>query len=281
MLEESQPRTDHPRVSVLMPAYNAERYVSEAIESMLDQSFPDFELVVVDDGSTDGTGEIVERFADRDPRVRLVRCEENGGIARALNRGLDAARGEYIVRMDSDDWSYPYRLERQVAFMDANPEVDVSGSAIEVCDRALRPLNVRRYRTTDQELRERVFHYSPFAHPAVIYRTEAARAIGGYNPALSDADDYDFFLRLGRDGQFANLPDVLHRLRTRPDSVSQGKGPRTERLTIYTRFKAAIEYGYPMSGFEFAYSVLQYASTYVIPPRVKFWLFNRIRSRRD
>jgi glycosyltransferase involved in cell wall biosynthesis len=270
-----------PRVSVVMPAYNAQRYISQAIESILTQTLTDFEFLVIDDGSEDRTAKIVQEYGDRDARVRLLTHGGNRNICNALNTGIRTARGPYIARMDADDWSYPYRLERQVAFMDAHPEVGVSGGTIEVCDDELRPLNRRTYRRTDAEIRRRLFRYSPFAHPAVIYRTGAARAVGGYDPALADAEDYDFYFRLGIAWKFANLPDLLLRLRTTEKSISQSRGRRQERLTIATRFKARAEYGYSMSLLDLVYTLLQYISSYLIPPRVKFWLFNRLRGRTE
>src|SRR5947209_5635284 len=115
---------DDPKASVLLPAFNAEEHLPHAIESILCQTFDDFELLVIDDGSEDGTFDIAKHYAERDPRVVVVQCGTNGGIAKALNQGIDLARGEYIARMDADDWSYPYRLERQIEFMEAHPEID-------------------------------------------------------------------------------------------------------------------------------------------------------------
>lgn len=271
----------NPKVSVVMPAHNAEAYITHAIDSILGQSFSNFELIVIDDGSHDHTRSIADTFAQRDPRVISLRQEGEANIACALNRGIAESRGIYIARMDADDWSYPTRLERQVEFMEVHRDIVVSGGSIEVCDDALRPLNMRTYRKTDTEIRRRLFRYSPFAHPAVIYRAEVAKDVGGYNPSLSPADDYDFYFRLGLRGLFANLPDVLLKLRTSRGSLSQSQGGRQERLTIYVRLKAATEYGYTFSGADVAYSLLQYASSFVMPPRAKFWLFNRFRSRKS
>lgn len=266
-----------PQVSVLMPAYNVEAYIAQAIESILDQTFSDFEFIVVDDGSADRTPEVVRRYVEIDQRVLFFRSDTNLGVARARNLAMSKARGAYIAVMDADDWAFPYRLQRQVAFMDEHPDVVVSGGTIQVCDTALRPLNLRRYQGTDMEIRRRLFRYSPFAHPTVMYRRAIAHIAGDYNPALVEADDYDYYFRLGMHGRFANLPDLLLRLRTRRDSVSQANTRRMERLTIYIRFKAAAEYGYAISSADIAYSVLQYFSSFVIPPRTKFWLFNFLR----
>ena len=266
-----------PALSVLMPAHNAAGYVAVALDSMLAQTHRDFELIVVDDASSDETWQILSGYAGRDARVRLMRNDRNMKIAHTLNRGIGAARGRYIVRMDADDWSFPDRLAKQLAFMDANPSVVVSGGTIEICDEALEPLNRRRYPRTDREIRERMFFFSPFCHPAIICRTDALRAAGGYNESLEVAQDYDLYFRMGRLGELANLEDCIHRLRTHPASSSIRRGAMQERNTLYIRLKAVVEYGYEMKRSARVYLALQYLSSFLVPFRVKFWLFNRLR----
>lgn len=262
-----------------MPAYNAERYIALAIDSILHQTFSEFEFIIVDDASTDATPEIIRRFAAQDERITTFRNETNQNLCVTLNRALDAASGEYVARMDADDWSYPDRLQKQVAFMDVNPDVVISGGSMVVCDEELEEKNVRRYHLTDSEIRRKLFRYSPFSHPTIIFRTEAARRVNGFDPALFSAEDYDFYFRIGTQGLFANLNDTLVKLRTHSGSISQRLATRQERLTIAIRFKARAEYGYRMSRTDFAYTLLQYASSFVMPANAKFWLFNRLRRR--
>ena len=268
-----------PLVSVVMPAYNAEPYIAEAIESILAQTLEDFEFIVVDDGSTDATAEIAARYAERDSRIVLLRNERNLNLPASINRGICSARGRYVARMDADDWSYPQRLERQVALMEANPVVVISGGAMEICGPSLTPIDRREYNLTDVTVRARIFRYSPFSHPAVIFRTEAARAVGGYDDGLFAAEDYDFYFRIGRHGEFANLPGVVLKLRTHPRSLSRSLSTRQERLTLYIRLKAVVEYGYRMSAYDWLYFFAQAAGSYLLPARLKWWLFNAIRRR--
>ncbi len=194
-----------PRVSVLMPAYNAEKYIAEAIESILNQTFQDFEFIIVDDGSRDDTWNIIKKFAILDSRIVPIRNEVNLRISATLNKGILISRGEYIARMDSDDWSYPKRLETQIAFMDKNPNVVICGGVMELCDSGLKCINTRTYALFNKEIRNRIFRYSPFCHAATMYRLNAIRKAGGYNSELSDAEDYDMYFRLGHFGEFANL----------------------------------------------------------------------------
>ncbi|MFA7296941.1 MAG: glycosyltransferase family 2 protein [Dehalococcoidia bacterium] len=273
------PTSGVPRVSVVMPAYNAETTIAETLDSILAQTFEDFELVAVDDCSTDATPRILAEYAARDPRVRVVRNERNSRICRTLNHGIEVARAALIARIDADDWCYPDRLAKQVAYMDAHPEVVVSGGTIEICDERLQPLTIRAYHPDDRAIRAQLFRYSPFAHPAVIYRTEAVRAVGGYNPSLREGEDYDLYFRLGTLGAFGNLPDRLIRLRTSRTSLTQVQGRRLELRTLYIRVKAVSEYGYRMSVMDATYFAAQLVTMFLMPSWLRFWAFAFVRSR--
>jgi len=266
-----------PAVSVLMPAYNAEAYIADAIESILEQSFKDFELIIVDDNSSDATNAIIKRYASKDKRVKLVKNEQNLKISASLNKGIAIAKGKYIARMDADDKSLPERLQTQVNFLDQNKQVVLVGSAINVCDSRLKKINVRRYNSGDTLIRQKIFRYGQFCHPAVMFRTAAGVEAGGYDPSLYDAEDYDFFFRLGLHGDMANLNDVLLNYRTSKTSVSASRAKRQELLTLYVRLKATVEYGYEMGFSDRMYSIAQLVSVYIVPRRFKFWLFNFMR----
>jgi glycosyltransferase involved in cell wall biosynthesis len=266
-----------PHVSVLMPAYNAEAYIAEAIESILEQTFSDFEFIIVDDGSTDSTWQIIQSYAVKDSRIVPLRNQKNSQICVSLNNGLQIAKGQYVVRIDSDDTSPNSRIMKQVSFMEANPEIVVSGGAIQICDEAMLPKNIRSYNLSDTVMRSKLFRYSPFAHPSVIYRLDAVKKIGMYNPDLRDAEDYDLYFRLGCIGQFGNLSDVIHNLRLSTESISQTRGRRQEMLTLFIRLKALFEYSYKMTWGDKLYFVLQLGSMLVIPNKLKFWLFNKLR----
>ncbi len=208
-----------PTVSVVMCVYNGERYLAEAIESILAQTMRDFEFVIVDDGSTDGTGEVLRRYASADDRVCVV-TRPHEGVAAALNFGSGLARGKYIARMDADDVAFPDRLAKQVAFLERSPEVAVVGGALEVVDDQGRATHVKVNPQEDAEIKERLLHEDCIAHPSVMLRTEVFRAAGGYRTTFAHAEDYDLWLRLAETCRFANLPDVLIRYRVHPESVS-------------------------------------------------------------
>jgi len=268
---------DNPKISVLMPAYNTEKYIGEAIESILNQTFKDFEFIIIDDCSTDNTWEIIQGYVKKDERIIVLRNKKNSKICKTLNRGIDIAKGKYIARMDADDWSYPDRFEKQFKFMENNPEVVISGGTMEVCDEKMDLLNQRKYNLTDGEIRKKLFRYSPFCHATTIYKTKIVKKINGYDEMFYVAQDYDFYFRLGMHGKFGNLKDILYKLRTHPESLSSKKTRIQEKFTLMIRKKAVKEYGYKMNLTDRFYFIGQYLSMFLIPSKIKFWLFNLIR----
>lgn len=208
-----------PKVTVLMPVYNGEKYLREAVDSILAQTFRDFEFVIVDDASTDGSREIVISYAD--PRIVLVSNERNLGLTASLNRGLDIARGEYVARMDSDDVSLPERLERQVAFMDANPDVGACGAWSLDIDHAGNVVGSREM-PVGEELNNFYWRRS-LSHPAAMFRFD--REDGPrYDPAFRYAQDYDLWFRVRARRRLANLPEHLLLYRVHDESITGARG---------------------------------------------------------
>ncbi len=208
---------DSPRITVLMPVYNGARYLASAVASILGQSFDPFEFLVVDDGSTDESAAIVSSFGD--PRIRLVRSGANAGIARALDRGLSLARGEYVARMDCDDESLPRRLETQLRFLDLHPSVGAVGTGFVVIDGGGREIRTVRYPPDHASLAWSLFFCNPLAHPTVMMRKADAARAGGYavgdrfGPERRTPEDYDLWRRMAKTAALANVPDALVRVR--------------------------------------------------------------------
>ena len=212
-----------PAISVLMPVYNTERYVAEAVESILAQTFGDFEFIIIDDGSTDGSRAILERYAKQDDRIRLI-SRPNIGIVGARNEALGLARGELIAVMDSDDVALPERFEVQVAYFREHPEVVCLGSMVQLIDEAGRFL-FEENRPTDQEAIQEVAlrGHCPLDHCSMMMRREAVLAVNGYDPELFLAEDLDLVLRLSERGKVVNLPQVLQKYRWHNQSISVNK----------------------------------------------------------
>lgn len=218
-----------PRVSVLMSVYNGERFLKSSVESILGQRFADFEFIILDDGSTDSTWEILRKYSDRDPRIVLVRNEQNIGLTKSLNRGLKVARGEYLARQDADDISFSNRLELQVKFLEENPDIALVGTDIEIIDENGKHLNERNYPSNHESITaELLLKNHAIGHSTVMARLSALKELGGYDEKLPYAQDYDLWWRLSRKKKVANLPEILLQWRDTPGSISRDR--RVEQL---------------------------------------------------
>jgi glycosyltransferase involved in cell wall biosynthesis len=201
--------TRTPSVTVLMGVYNGLPRLEHALRSVLNQTFDDFEFLIIDDGSTDGSGELLRQVASEDARVRLVSLASNRGLGAVLNKGVAAARGALVARMDADDVSLPERLERQVAFFRDNPEVDVVGSFALDVDGDGRSIRERRVPIAHDRIVELVWS-NPFIHTTVMFRRNAILRVGSYAAELQRRQDYDLWFRCVRGGlRFANIPESL------------------------------------------------------------------------
>jgi len=213
-----------PRVSVLMPVFNGGPYLAAAIESVLAQTFEDFEFVIVDDGSTDGSADTIAGFAAGDRRIRAYR-KDNSGLSDTLNRGLVEACGDWIARLDADDIMLPRRLERQTAFVLTDPAIVAAGSYYDIIDKSgarcatLRPLPRSR-----DELQRFLEAREPlaFTHPTMIYRRDVAVSLGGYRSEYYPCDDTDLFARmLATSGVILIQPEILTLYRVHGGTISQ------------------------------------------------------------
>lgn len=219
-----------PKVSIVMSVYNGETYLAEAIDSMLHQSFTDFEFIIVDDGSTDNTGDILNHYQKQDSRIHLIPLEENVGLATALNQGIQQAQGQLIARMDSDDISIPTRLQQQVDYLEAHPDVILLGSQMQVVDHQKNPLFLFEVPQAHSLIIWNLFFGRTFAHPSVMVRTDILQAVGGYNPDIPVAQDIELWTRLIGQGRFANLPDELLRYRSHDQATSVKKAQQQKNV---------------------------------------------------
>lgn len=216
-----------------MPVYNAERYLATAIQSILDQTFSDFEFLIVNDGSTDGSARIVRGF--NDPRIRLVETE-NQGVAAALNLGVKLARGEYLARMDADDESLPQRLAVQKELLDRRPDVALVHSWVDYIDVEGRLVRTRLGNGQSSAVTKWLLLWQnvPF-HPTVMLRTAALREKGiNYRLEMNRAEDFDLWNRLAAAGEFLFIPQSLVRYRVHESSVTRGH-PQHEQFEAYRR----------------------------------------------
>ena len=224
-----------PAISVILPVYNAEAYVREAVESILNQTFTDFECIIINDGSTDGSGVILRELAARDARIVLVE-RPNDGLVSALNKGLEMARAELIARMDADDVSMPERFALQHARMVQEPELAVLGSLMHNMDKEGNIMKLDRYPITPKETARCMECDCSVPHATVMMRREAVLKAGGYRKAFSHAEDYDLWLRMIDLGYaFASLPQPLYNRRWHGANVSSVYREVQVRNTILAR----------------------------------------------
>lgn len=215
-----------PCVSILLPVRNEERLLPAALDSLFRQTLTDWELVAVDDGSTDATGDILAAAADGDPRIRVLHRPAEGLVA-ALNAGLRNCRAMLVARMDGDDICHPRRLEQQTAFLQAHPEVTLVACQVRHIPRQQLTGGMRTYETWQNGLLDHaailrdLYVESPFTHPSVMFRRDSVLSLGGYRNC-GWAEDYDLWLRMTQAGaRFARLPDVLFYWREHPERLTR------------------------------------------------------------
>jgi len=259
------------RVSVVMSVYNGERFLREAIESILAQRFRDFEFVVVDDGSTDSTPEILSSYGD----LLRVHTQPNQGMSRALNAGLALARGTDIARMDGDDVAEPTRLEKQVSYLDAHQDIGLLGTAYTEIDEQGRILRTVKTPTEDLELRRTLAKFNPFMHASVMFRKGLCERSGLYNEdeLFRYFQDYEMWVRMAQHTQMATLNDVLMRRRVHRHALSSQQDNNRLRCNIRVRAQAIRAFDLPLW---YWWYVLLPALALAFPPSVRTF-FRRLR----
>jgi hypothetical protein len=222
-----------PLASIVLPVYNCEKYVGDAIESLLRQTFTSFELIVINDGSTDRSAEIVSSF--HDPRISVLH-QGNQGLAATLNRGISLARGTYVARQDADDLSHSDRLAFQVAYMEDHPDCVLLGTWAQMMEKDRLVERYHRHPVDELELRYELLFNNPFVHSSVLMRRSALLKAGGYtsDPERQPPEDYELWSRLSRIGSIANIGKVLQIYREIPGSISRvGPSPFRRRLIMF------------------------------------------------
>ena len=214
-----------PQVTVLMPVYNGLPYLGEAIDSILAQTFKDFEFLIIDDASTDSSRDLVRSY--RDSCIRLIENDSNLGQARSLNRGLRLARGEYIARLDQDDIALPRRLEKQMLYMAQHPQVVLLGTWCQSIDEMGNQIGRFHPPTSYQAIIDAFATYNPFAHSSVLFRRAPVQEVGGYPADYLHSQDFALWLRLSRQYQVVNLPEELVQIRIHPGQTSLSADMRT------------------------------------------------------
>ncbi|SHI94601.1 glycosyltransferase [Aquimarina spongiae] len=220
-------------ISVLMSVYNGERHLREAIDSILNQTFKDFEFIIVNDGSTDSSEKIIQEY--QDDRIRYIK-RENGGLSAALNTGLFVAKGKYIARMDADDFSVPDRLEKQFDYMEKNPNLVALGGGITYMEEEGDLIFSYVNTMSPDQIRENILQMCPIAHPTVFYRTDVAQKCGGYYEKIKQYfEDHLLFKKMLKYGDLYSLQEPLLHYRLVSTSITSNKEFMSEYLAIRQR----------------------------------------------
>ncbi|MGC4031250.1 MAG: glycosyltransferase [Tepidisphaeraceae bacterium] len=235
-----------PAVSILMSVYNGQAYLAEAMESLLAQSFRDFELIVIDDGSTDRSPAILAKFAEKDARIRRI-TQANAGLTVSLNRAAKLAKASLLAHMDPDDVAVPNRLEKQVAFLNANPQIILLGSQVVLTDPYGTPYQWPVHELSHDGIYDKLMKGEGWAvvHPAAMMRRDAFERIGGYDQRFRTSQDFDLWLRLAEIGRLANLPEPLLFYRQHLASANFAKAEQQKRLKVWILDEARRRLGLP------------------------------------
>lgn len=250
-----------PKVSLIMGVYNGSPKLKESIDSILSQTLSDFELIIINDASTDGTQAILEEYQARDARVKIVKNEKNLGLTKSLNRGILASTGGYVARMDNGDISYPTRFGKQVLFLDTHPEYCMVGSFANLTNDKSEVIGQLRYPSSHEAISRGLIRHNLFVHSSVMMRRDALDKVGLYNEDWRYAQDYELFFRMIQIGKVANIPEALVSYRISEESITKSKNKKQVMFAIHARYEA-IKRG--------QYSIL--SLVFLVPPFIGYLL---------
>lgn len=233
-----------PKISVVMAVRDGGQYLKEAIGSILNQTYSDFEFIIIDDGSTDGSREVVARHAAEDLRITPLYFEHQG-LTQSLNYGLREARGKYIARMDADDISLPERIEKEYDYLEAHPDIALVSCFARVIDDEGVVIGQHAPPVSHQSILRRSFFAGQICHPAVMFRTEVVRALGGYDAAFRYAQDYELWLRLMEHYTVVTIPSYLFLWRASSLGIGRAKRAEQRRYAQRARITAIHRGLYP------------------------------------
>jgi glycosyltransferase involved in cell wall biosynthesis len=267
-----------PLISVILPVYNAQKYLFEALESLRYQTYPHFEVIAIDDASTDDSYRILKQYAHFDSRFHVYRNKTNLKIASTLNFGLTKAKGTLLARMDADDVSLPSRFQKQVNFLTKHPGVVVVGGQCLTIDKNSHVTGEKVFPTSHIGINDLMYTANPLQHPSImINRSLLPADFVWYNPHLIPAEDLDLYFRLGRFGLFANLKSFILMYRQHSDSETFRNPKYTFRITQKVRRLAVRKYGYHPSLKSRLISAIQNIVIYLLPSRLIFPVYTLIR----
>ncbi len=222
-----------PKISVILPIFNGEKHIEKTLKTILNQTYKNFELMIINDGSTDKTPEILSRIKDK--RVKVINNKKNLGVTKSLNLGIKKARCKYIARCDSDDLNYPKRFEKQINFLEENPEYVLIGSNAKWINEKGKTLKGFKVKIEDRDIRRWMYIRNQFHHPSVMYKKSIFEKVGGYNEKFNGVEDYELWFRMMKFGKVYNLKENLIERRINEEGVTAKKHWKIEFLALVVR----------------------------------------------
>lgn len=265
-----------PLISVIMPVKNAGKFVGAAVESIIDQTYKNWEMIVVNDGSTDETGKILQKFSRKDKRITVITNKQSKGIGASLNLALTKAKGKYIARMDGDDISLPNRLTTQVAFLQKHSKIVAVGGQAEMIDGEGEIFAYKHFPTDATKLREMIMWMVPIQHPVMMARGEVYKKCR-YDETFKTAEDVEMFMQLLKYGELGNVPQVVYQYRKADTSNGYHNLKQTFYLTLLGRYRGITKHGYIPSVKGVILSLMQLLVVTLLPAR---WIIRLYESRR-
>lgn len=277
MKRKSQKHT--PKISVVMPVYNAGRFLHQSIQSILDQTFENFEFIIVNDASTDNSASIINEYAENDPRIKVISHDVNLGISHSVKEAMDIAKGAYVARMDADDISDPKRLEKQYSHLEKNKELVAVGAQCTTIDENGKTIGKKSFPLTHKEIYEYIFRFIPMQQPTMmIARHRLPKHFTFYNDSFRTAEEVELMFKLFTYGKLENLPDTLLKYRIHSTNTSFKSVKKTFLNTLLSRIQAVYEYGYKPTASGVLYTLLQTAVVLSFPEPVIMFIYSTMRS---
>jgi glycosyltransferase involved in cell wall biosynthesis len=260
-----------PLISIIMPVFNGAKFLKDAIDSILNQTYTNFEFIIVDDKSTDSSLKIIKSFSDN--RIKILQNKINSGVAFSLNKALKVAKGKYIARMDADDISYLNRIEKQVKFLDKNPNIIAVGCQVKIIDNDNQITGTRHYPINPQKCHDYLMLTSPIQHPTLMARAEIYKIIG-YTNEYKTAEDWDLYFRFLNYGQLSNINQYLYSYRQLFGTNGFKNIKKAFILITKIRLNAIINYKYKPAWLMLLSGLIQTIVVFALPEKIVFNLFN-------
>lgn len=275
-------KNSSPLVSVVIPVFNAEKFIKEALMSMVNQTYQNLEIVVVDDCSTDESWKIVSELSKKYANIKIARNSTNSGIAKTVNRAIRLTKGEYLARLDADDIAMPYRISQELLYLQSHPDVVAVGGQCQIIDENSRLTGFKNFPLSFEQIYKFIYFYVPLQQSTLmVARKRLPRRAVYYREDMVIAEEIELFFQMFQYGKVENLPDylVLYRLHSNNNSFKNVK--RIFWLTLVCRVRAVLRYGYKPSSIGIIVTLLQLGLVIVLPERGIVWLYKSLRDFRS